>query len=75
MQTLEQRRITVTTRLMTELLRRDAHEDDVSVSGPAYWAARLMQRWQWVRVVERHDGRPPRARITDHGLEELAHES
>jgi hypothetical protein len=43
MQTLEQR-ITVTTRLMTELLRRAAHEDNVSISGPAYWAARLMQR-------------------------------
>jgi len=63
---------------MTELLRRAAHEGDVSVSGSAYWAARLMQRWRWLRVVERRDGRPARARITDHGLdalEALAHES
>jgi hypothetical protein len=78
METLEQTRIAFTTELMTEVLRRAAHEDDASVSGSAYWAARLMQRWQWVRVVERHDGRVARARITDHGLdalEALAHES
>jgi hypothetical protein len=70
-QSLGQKRIAVTTRLMAELLRRAAHEDEVSVSGSAYWAARLMQRRQWVRVIERHDGRPARARITDYGLDAL----